>query len=782
MSQSGILSVAGNDPQIPTSFITDDGTAIPIANDIEILGTYTVAQAIPVRTTGSGNVVTVEVQTANTTAATDVTQIGLASFNSANFTVDANGFVSLSGGTAGIDSLGVQSTSGTGTDPVLPTAGGQIEFEGGTVVAGTTPMQAVSTAANTVQIQAQISQALAAADATKIGLANFGSEEFQVDADGFTQFSTNAHSTAISSWNGAILETTDVNVSSDGATVTLSVENTGGGDLTVDFSDGFYTWDTTPAATISLTAGSDTSPTLNYVYFLQSTKTLTASTASWPVTEHAPIATVLCQSAGSIVTQEPYKIHVWTDHTTSTNDQGHIPHLNYWIRQQAATWIDGVSQTYTISGGPPNNVIFTTSSGNVLQLHNHVFPAFSGTPDIYVVNNFAAPFTVVTDLNQIIVDSTGATLVGRYYSLVIWGCVSEDDSTCKLYLNLPSGSYGNANGVLDDIDAYSNYTIPSEFRGTGFLISEWKLRQQAAGGGTFTSIDEIDLRGLFPSLSAGGGTSTTSEFIDNVFRILNVSDNTKKIAFDASAITTATTRTITMADYNINMAELAKSFPATSGTAVPALGVLTTAGAVTAAGTVPVATLGAASTLTVQVQTSQAIAATDATKIGLCSFDSSDFDVDANGFVQLDATIAQTYTTDSGIATPILNNINILGGPGIVITGSSSTISINAVQFTDRASSVTMTNDTGAFVTAAGVTLTTPASPTQGVELYICCTTANTVIVDAASTHLIRIGSLITSAGGTATSTGIGDSLDLRWHNASSTWIATSVLGTWVLA
>lgn len=198
----------------------------------------------------------------------------------------------------------------------------------------------------------------------------------------------NMPATSTHGWNGSILETAAVSVSSDGATITFSCEQSGGGDLTVIFSDGFYTWDTTPADTVSLSAGTDTVPVLSYVYFLHSTKTLTASTGGWPAAEHAPLATVLCQSAASVQTDGVYKMHAWTDHVTKTTNQGHIADINYWIRQQQSTWVSGVSQTLTITPnvGTPDNVVFTSTSGVVLQLHTHTFPAFAGTPNVFVVN------------------------------------------------------------------------------------------------------------------------------------------------------------------------------------------------------------------------------------------------------------------------------------------------------------------------------------------------------------------------------------------------------------
>lgn len=357
-------------------------------------------------------------------------------------------------------------------------------------------------------------------------------------------------------WNGSFLESADVIVTSDGVTITLSIEKEGGGDLTAVFSDGYYAYDTTPPDTVTLTAGSDTSPQLNYVYLLQSTKTLTVSITGWPNTEHVPVATVLCQSALSLQADGAYKVHVWIDHVVDTTDNmGHVSHLNFWMRQRSATWLSGVSQTYTITpqGGAPDNVIFNTASGIVLQLHHHIFPAFSGTPDIYVVNDPVTPYKKVNDLNVLLTDSQGNSMNNRYFSLVIWGCVSEDTGDCKLFLNLPDGSYNSLVGINQNLDQFSDYTIPAEFRGTGFLISEWKLRHQAAGGGTWTSIEETNLLGLFPAVFAGGSSGMGSIFVDNAFRIVDDIDNTREIAFQADQITGPNTRTITMADQDIDL-------------------------------------------------------------------------------------------------------------------------------------------------------------------------------------------------------------------------------------
>lgn len=389
----------------------------------------------------------------------------------------------------------------------------------------------------------------------------------------------NTNLAAIHGWNGSLLETADVTVTAAGGVITLSIEKIGGGNLTAVFSDGFDTWVTAPD-TITLTGGSDTSPILNFVYYLKFTKTLTFSTVGWPIEEFVAVAEVLCQSAASLQTDGAYKVHVWTDHVTNHNDQGHVSMINRWIRQQNATWKSGVAQTLTITpnGGAPDNVTFSSSSGIVYQLHEHIFPDFGGTQDQYTVNDSVTPYNIVTDLNALLTDSLGASMSGRYFSLVIWGVSSEDEGDCKLMVNLPGGSYITQAGLDADAEKFADFNIPADFKGTGFLIYQMNLRHQVAASGTWTSISNLDLRGLFPSVVAGGGTVCSTEFADNDFRIFDEGDSTKEIAFEASAITTATTRTITMDDRDIDMDAVPDSFPTDSGTGTPSAGILTITG------------------------------------------------------------------------------------------------------------------------------------------------------------------------------------------------------------
>lgn len=188
MSQAGEIDILGTHPAIPTEFITNSGTAIPILNQLEILGTSVVAGSTPVQTAASaGNIVTIKVQTTQKIGATDATKIGLAAFDSAGFDVDANGFVKLVGGGVATTNIDVDAHTAPGTDPVVPLAG-NIIITGAQVASGVIGANVIRTdslAANTVTIEIQRSTSVAATDSTKNGVSHFNSAEFSVDANGF---------------------------------------------------------------------------------------------------------------------------------------------------------------------------------------------------------------------------------------------------------------------------------------------------------------------------------------------------------------------------------------------------------------------------------------------------------------------------------------------------------------------------------------------------------------------------------------------------------------------
>ncbi len=190
----------------------------------------------------------------------------------------------------------------------------------------------------------------------------------------------------------------------------------------------------------------------------------------------------------------------------------------------------------------------------------------------------------------------------------------------------------------------------------------------------------------------------------------------------------------------------------TGGPLSPTLNNWNIFGGSVAAGTVPVQVNGSVSTLTVNVQKSQAIAATDATKVGLAAFDSTDFAVDANGFVTLAGGGAgQTITGDSG--GPLLpsgGNWNLLGQTAGATTVFDTIGSASTLRFEDRSWLSRYVVDTSTTVGLRGTYSTLQAAITQaiadgatgvGATIYVRnCTIAETITISTAAVKINIIG------------------------------------------
>ncbi len=144
MSQEGLVDIIGTHPEIPIEFIADVGSATPIGNQLEILGEVVAAGSNPFQTIGSGNTITAQIQYSQAIGGTDATKVGLVSLNSSDFSVDANGFVSLINNGPFVESVSGTAnriTSSGGVNPVIDIAAtyvGQTSITTlGTVTTGT---------------------------------------------------------------------------------------------------------------------------------------------------------------------------------------------------------------------------------------------------------------------------------------------------------------------------------------------------------------------------------------------------------------------------------------------------------------------------------------------------------------------------------------------------------------------------------------------------------------------------------------------------------------------
>lgn len=327
-----------------------------------------------------------------------------------------------------------------------------------------------------------------------------------------TYVDNQAATTANGYFNGSILEAADFQVSSDGATITATLEQDGGGDLSLFFSTGVFVLDCTPAASVTLTAGTDTSPTLNYVYVPISTKVLTRSTSGWPAEEYIPIAIVLCESAATFQTDGAYTLQNLVNDITGDLDSGHSSHIDYWIQNQNPSWVSGVSTSVLANIGVFS---ISTTSGTVLGLHLLSYPAFNTATGshVYVPNYTVTPYYRTTDLRTITFTAGGGSLADSTFNLVVWGAVGVDGT--QLFINVPTGSYSTLTGAIKDVNRTAVFDFPAAFKGTGFLISRLTIEYLSAGGGQWTLRNNQDLRGLNPATAEGADWGFMSALSDD---------------------------------------------------------------------------------------------------------------------------------------------------------------------------------------------------------------------------------------------------------------------------
>ncbi len=190
------FDLAGGTSIISEILIDDVGGAVtnpitPIANRVIINGSQVLQAGEPVQTFGdtAQNQFNIQVQITDESAVDDSTLNGLAHFNSTQFDVTLGGFVTLAGSTG---PAATKFKPDTGTDPVVPTAGGQVSLLGGSTFATNTqanPIRTDGTGANTMSFEIQLAGSNAAvAGANKFGVAQFDANQFTVTS-GYVQLS-----------------------------------------------------------------------------------------------------------------------------------------------------------------------------------------------------------------------------------------------------------------------------------------------------------------------------------------------------------------------------------------------------------------------------------------------------------------------------------------------------------------------------------------------------------------------------------------------------------------
>ena len=347
-------------------------------------------------------------------------------------------------------------------------------------------------------------------------------------------------------------------------------------------------------------------------------------------------------------------------------------------------------------------------------------------------------------------------------------------------------------GILDVVS--SNPSIPTQFNAEPNAIP--------SGGSAIPIGNQLDLEGntvanaTHPKpvfITASGMTVVTNVQVGAAITGAPVDNNDAGlVSFDDTMFTVNENGYVQLIGGGAGIDSInvdANTEPGTDPVLPDGAGLITVTGAQVAAGTVGANVIRtnslAENTYTIEIQRSTTNATPNIIKNGVSHFSSSHFSVDSSGFVTASGTgIGQTITGDSGLAlSPTAGNWNILGRSGSKTSGALSTLTVKSPPYADASASATSLLNTGEFVTGA-FTRTLPASAglEDGDLLEYVCTSASALVIQAVGTQQIRVGSLVSSAAGTLTSTSIGDSISLRFRATDGFWYATSVIGTWLVA
>ncbi len=313
-------------------------------------------------------------------------------------------------------------------------------------------------------------------------------------------------------------------------------------------------------ARVALTAGSDAhNPVTNYIYVTDSggTATLAAST-SLPTGAFAWIGKIIVPDATTWATTGAYVIQRYTEAFTN-GSRGTQSNAREKLRALGAVYINGVSQSMdiTTNGGAADNVHIDVTTGSVYQLHRQTWPAMT-SGQTYYYGNGPNIYDPITDLNAALSEVDGDSLSGKRFNLVIWGAVNLATGDCKLFVNLPTKSYGKNADAMSDKDGSAVYSVPPDFRSVAFLISRIAFRHTTADSGTWSTLGLYSLLGSpLGNASSGAGAVASNEYDDGLFTIYNTTDLTKELDFDVSEITTGTERTITMPDSDVDLGDIA---------------------------------------------------------------------------------------------------------------------------------------------------------------------------------------------------------------------------------
>ena len=618
--------------------------------------------------------------------------------------------IALAGGGLAVDSFAVQ----TGTTPITPTAGGLITLNGAVVAAGTNPVRTDGTAASTIAVEVQTSQAIAATDATKIGLAAFNSASFTVDANGFVSLSGGG--LAIDS---LVPNSGTTPVVPDG---TGSITFQGTGSITTVGGLNSITPQLTGLTNHNVLVGAGTATITNVAPGTAGIPLVSVGVAADP-----SFSTALVVGGGTGSVSFNAYGPVVAGATTTTALSSVTPNSTVgipFVSQGASA--NPAFATAVVAGGGTGSTSFNTY-GPLVAAATATGAIISVSPSATIGIPFVSAGASANPTFGTSVVAGGGTGVT---SLVVYAPVCGGTTTTGAVQSADTG-ISTSGFVLTSTGAAS--------------LPTWQAAADASSIHTITG-------------NSGGPESPSA----GNFNILGTGSVTVS--------GTANTETVSLTGLT-NHAVLVGAGTAT----ITNVGPTATAGQILQSAGSSADPAFSTATYPATTTINQILYSSSANVVGgISAVNNSVMTGGATGIPAFTALASNgQLIIGSGAGAPAAATLT--AGPGISVTNGANSITITATGsgfgWADTSGTFTAAAGNGYFISGAS-TATLPASPSNGDSVAFVCDTASALVITGNTSQIIRIGSGASSAAGTATSTAIGDSITLVYRVADTTWIS----------
>lgn len=292
----------------------------------------------------------------------------------------------------------------------------------------------------------------------------------------------------------------------------------GVGNIIYNFNEREYVLDCTTGsgvggrARIALTEGTDIAPQENWVYVIENNDVaILQQSTTEPTGEYAMCFFAFIPSIATSTSDGFYNSRRWSD-VKNLDGRGVVATILSKLRDEKPIK-SGLGATITINTVPtPDSVDFTVDSGTIREIYNQTVADLQLSVDgALVINDPTTAYKKITDINEITVDSTGASLNNKYFQVICGVSLNTNGFPDKLLLLLPNGSYLSADNAFKDVDGFSNTTFPSGFESV-YLLFAGVFRKQS---NTWTNealafgVNNIDLRNKQQGATSSGTGSVS---------------------------------------------------------------------------------------------------------------------------------------------------------------------------------------------------------------------------------------------------------------------------------